>query len=66
MSPPSCRSRTSTAEGPFVRIADVSSSTTSYSDTAVLSSLTYWYYVVAVDGADNVSPLSDAVSARPR
>jgi predicted phage tail protein len=58
--------RATNADGPFLRIATSSSSTTSYSDGSVLSSVTYWYYVVAVDGAGNVSAPSDIVSARPK
>jgi fibronectin type 3 domain-containing protein/lysophospholipase L1-like esterase len=58
--------RATTADGPFLQVTSVSSSTTSYSDGSVLSSVTYWYYVVAVDGAGNVSPRSDIVSARPK
>ena len=54
------RSTTSASSG-FVVIASPIS--TSYTDTGLRSGRTYWYYVVAYDGAGNTSSPSNTVGA---
>jgi lysophospholipase L1-like esterase/fibronectin type 3 domain-containing protein len=58
--------RATASNGPFVRIAIVPPSSTSYSDGAVVSGGSYWHYVVAFDGAGNRSPSSNVVQSRPK
>src|SRR5207249_4388991 len=52
------------ASADFALIASTTS--TSYADTGLTSGKTYWYYVVAYDGADNTSTPSDTVGATSR
>jgi fibronectin type 3 domain-containing protein len=56
------RSTTGTA-GTFVKIATAGATTTTYNDTGLLIGQTYWYYVVAIDGAGNKSTSSNTASA---
>jgi titin len=53
---------TTGAGGSFTKIATTSS--TSYTNSGLISQQTYWYYVVAYDGANNVSTASNTASSR--
>ena len=52
------------SSGPFSPIA--TTTTASYSDTAVTSRVTYWYRVTAFDGAGNESQPSGVATATPK
>ncbi|HEX2058054.1 MAG TPA: S8 family serine peptidase [Actinomycetota bacterium] len=54
--------RSTSSTGTFVQIA--TTTTTGYTDTAVVKATTYWYYVVAYDKAGNHSAPSSKVSAK--
>jgi lysophospholipase L1-like esterase len=55
---------TAGSSGPFSPIA--TTTTASYSDTAVTSRVTYWYRVTAFDGAGNESQPSGVATATPK
>jgi predicted phage tail protein len=48
--------------GSFAKIATTSS--TSYTNSNLVSGQTYWYYVIAYDGANNVSTPSNTASSK--
>jgi Fibronectin type III domain len=53
---------TTGAAGSFTKVATTTS--TSYTNSGLVSGRTYWYYAVAYDGANNVSTPSNTVSAK--
>jgi outer membrane biosynthesis protein TonB len=55
--------RSTSSTGTFTQIG--TTSTLSYTDTAVVKNTTYWYYVVSYDKAGNQSSPSAKVSAKP-
>jgi lysophospholipase L1-like esterase len=58
--------RATTSTGPFAHIATTNASTASFSDASALSGTTYWYYVLAFDGAGNKSQTSNIANARAK
>jgi fibronectin type 3 domain-containing protein len=58
--------RSADPNGPFVKLGVTASSTTSFSDGSASSNTTYWYYVIAFDGAQNHSARSNIVSGTPK
>lgn len=53
--------RATSATGPFTQIA--TSTTTSYTNTGLVTGTTYYYYVTASDAAGNISAASNSASA---
>jgi hypothetical protein len=53
---------TTGAGGSFTKVAATGS--TSYTNSGLVSGQTYWYYVVAYDGANNISTPSNTASAK--
>jgi lysophospholipase L1-like esterase len=58
--------RSTSSNGTFVKIGTTPASSTSYSDNTVSSGVSYWYFVVAFDGAGNRSSNSNQLQAKPK
>ena len=58
--------RSTTAGGPYNRVNPALLTAFAYLDTGVVSGVTYYYVVAAVDGADNEGPYSNEASGTAR